>query len=294
MSHRRHPYQRAKRPGTLRLTDRDIRILECIHAFDGMMSLEQIDKLFFSGQGRTQPRHRMRRLYDHNFVNKPTSQSIHQVPLGASIFWLGRKGAEMVASLQGRDFKDLQWRKKPRYSQVAHDLAVNDFRIIVNSASENNSQLKLLEWQAEGEFLAHPDTIWYEQSNGKRRKRQIRPDGFFILEQQPNNSPLAFLLEIDMSTEDNPRFGREKVRPGVAYLKSKEYKQRFGLHYGRYLVVTTGERRLQNLKVQTERVGGNGLFYFTTFKQVTSQSVLSQPIWYLAGEQQTQSIIPST
>lgn len=293
MSHRRHPYQRTNTKGNLRLTDRDIRILECIHAYDGMMSLEQIDGLFFSGKGRTQPRHRLRRLYDHGYINKPNSQSIHQVPLGASIFWLGKKGAQVVAAVRGQTLAEFHWRKTPRYSQVAHDLAVNDFRIIISSASDKDQQISLTDWQPEGEFLANPDTVWYELPNSQRRKRQIRPDGFFTLQHLYHSSPLAFLLEIDMATEHNPRFGREKVRPGVAYLKSNVYQQRFGLRYGRYLVVTTGEQRLQNLKAQTERDGGAGIFYFTTFEQVTSESVLSQPIWYLAGDQQPQSIIPS-
>ena len=46
----------------MRLTERDKEMLEAIHAFDGMMSLRQIDRLFFSGKGRTQPRQRMRTL----------------------------------------------------------------------------------------------------------------------------------------------------------------------------------------------------------------------------------------
>ena len=74
-----------------------------------------------------------------------------------------------------------------------------------------------------------------------------------------------FLVEIDMGTETTVRFGRDKVPSGVAYLKSELYRQRFGVSYGRYVVVTGSEERLMNMKSQTERWGGQKLFYFTTF-----------------------------
>ena len=289
---RQPPYTRAKRPTPMRLTDRDIRILETIHACDGLLSLRQIDQLFFSGLGRSQPRARMRLLFDNGYVAMPSPEEIHRIPRGETVYWLDRKGAAVVAAQQGLILKGFAWRKKPRYSLIAHDLAVTDFRLLVQTAITTYSQLQMGEWVSEGEFLAQPDTITYPTHNGKTRKRQVRPDGFFTLLPPHNTSPLAFLLEIDMSTEDNPRFAREKVKPGVAYLKSQAYRQRFGLRYGRYLVVTTGQRRLANMKTQTVRSGGTGLFYFTTFAELTPETIFTDPIWHLAGKAQPQSIIP--
>ena len=95
-----------------------------------------------------------------------------------------------------------------------------------------------------------------------------------------------------MGSEDNPRFAREKVRPGVAYLNSKQYLERFGQQYGRYLVVTSGERRMRNMKVQAERNGGKNLFYFSTFGDIRSGTILTEPVWRLAGHQELRSIIP--
>lgn len=276
----------------IRLTERDIKILETIHAFDGMMSLAQIDRLYFSGKGRTQPRHRMRLLCMHGYLQQPGKTMMHQVPWGETIYWLGRKGASLLAGLQGQTLKQFRWRRQPRYSQIAHDLAVNDFRLDMAEAVTSSSFLTLREWQPEGEFLAQPDMVTYSLPNGRPKKRQIRPDGFFVLEKQSHPSPFAFLLEIDMGTEDNPRFGREKVLPSLAYLKSSAYRKRFGLRYGRFLIVTTGERRLQNMKAQTERLGGGGQFYFTTFENIRPETVLRKPIWWLAGETQLRSIVP--
>ena len=55
------------------------------------------------------------------------------------------------------------------------------------------------------------------------------------------------------------------------------------MKYGRYVVVTGSEPRLQNMKAQTERLGGEKLFYFTTFERISPQSAFYEPIWWLAG-----------
>ena len=96
-----------------------------------------------------------------------------------------------------------------------------------------------------------------------------------------------------MGSEDNPRFAREKVLPGVAYLKSSKYATRFGQPYGRYLVVTSSERRMLNMKAQTERNGGKGLFYFSTFTNLNAGSILTDPMWLLAGHKEHRCIIPT-
>jgi hypothetical protein len=246
--------------------------------------------------GRSQPRTRMRLLYDNAYVNMPDPQTIHQVPAGETIYWLDRKGAAIVAGLRGQDVSRLKWRKQPRYSLIEHDLKVNDFRIAVREGCQQRNDVTLRNWIPERAFTSQPNRIEYETSTGKKAVRAVRPDGYFLLERTARirrTKCFSFLLEIDMSSEDNPRFAREKIRPGVAYLKSRQYAERFGQSYGRYLVVTTGQRRMLNMKAQAECHGGKGLLYFSTFDKVTPENVLTKPIWLLAGHQEPRSIIPS-
>lgn len=282
------------RPIPMQLTNRDARILATIHAFDGIISLRQVDKLFFSGKGRTQPRHRMRTLVSNGYVAMPDADTQHLVPRDEVIYWLARKGAALVAGRAGKSLRELRWRGKPRYSLISHDLRVNDMRIAVQLAAEKREDVYLLSWIPESAFAVEPDKVAFASPQGKHRKRVVRPDGFFLLEYAGllRRRQLAFLVEIDLSTEDNPRFAREKAQPGVAYLHSEAYRQRFGVKGGRYLVVTTGRRRLQNMKRQTERAGGKGLFYFTTFAEVTTETVFDQPIWQLAGKSGPQQLLP--
>ena len=69
MRNRQTPYLRKAEPPAIRMTRRDRQILETIFAFDGMMSLKQIDRLFFSGTGGTWPRERLRALFDNGDGN---------------------------------------------------------------------------------------------------------------------------------------------------------------------------------------------------------------------------------
>lgn len=287
------PHRSLRRPlqtRPIRLTERDRQILETIYTFDGLMSRRQIDRLFFTGQGRSQPRQRLHALYQHGYLDRPGREAAHRVPAGEHLYWLAARGAEVVAGPAASR------RRKRSLAQVEHDLAVNDFRIDVSQACSQSPLLDLDYWLAESTFRAEPDTVLCLDRTGEERPRQIIPDGFFTVHrqaQQPDSlEEFAFLLEIDMATHPNPRFEREKVRAGIAYLESEAYRERFGLDYGRWLVVTTSERRLLHLKHAAERAGGDGLFYFTTFAQLSPATVLTAPIWQRAGSDEKTAIIP--
>jgi len=142
----------------------------------------------------------------------------------------------------------------------------------------------------ESDFITHPDRITYT-FNQKSRRRYVRPDGFFTLKTQDQR--LRYLLEIDRGTEDNPRFLREKIVPGLAYLKSQAYEARFGHRSGRWLVVTTTDRRLSNMLRQARRRNTKWLFYFTTYDRVSPETILFSPIWYRADQDQPVPLLPS-
>jgi hypothetical protein len=277
-------YQRASKPPSMRLTARDRRILEAIHAYDGMLGFSQIKRLFFTGKSQTEER--LKLLYQHKYVDRPSREQRMRLP--EMIYWLDKAGAETVASLNSVPLGEFRWRKNPRWFQVDHDLAVNDFRLDVVEACQGGSEIILESWIPESEFWSYPDRISYT-CNEKTMTRDIRPDGVFIFKTSEHR--LRYLLEIDRSTEDNPRFLREKILPGLAYLKSKQYEQRFGHRSGRWLVVTTGERRMRNMLNQARRADTRGLFYFTTYDQVRVETLLYSPIWRRADLEQTVSLL---
>jgi hypothetical protein len=75
----------------------------------------------------------------------------------------------------------------------------------------------------------------------------------------------------------------------LKFMGSNEYERLFGISSGAHFVITTGMKRLANLKEKTEEAGGAGRFYFTTFDQV-SEGVLTAPIWQMAGSDEFLSI----
>lgn len=286
-------YQRAAHPPGFRVTARDGRILEAIHAFDGLLADYQIKRLFFSGA--SQLRLRMRLLYHHGYVARPDRRRRASLP--AMVYWLDRRGAAYVAGLSGQSLGGFRYRARLKQSGVEHDLAVNDFRLDVMEACARAPDLELEEWVPQGEFWAHPDRVEYRDAQGRWARRKVRPDGTFVVRQWQAAAGewrrYRFLLELDRATEDNPRFAREKVRPGVAYLRSEAYRQRFGAAAGRWLVVTTGERRLANMKRQAELAVGReaALFAFTTARQVTPETLFAAPIWHRGGEAQPRPLL---
>ena len=263
----------------MRLTERDIHILEAVHAYDGMLGFSQIQRLFFTGKSQTEQR--LKLLYQHGYLNRPDRDQRRRMP--EMIYWLDKKGAEIVASKNSTPVGEFSWRKQPRWFQVEHDLAVNDFRLDMEEACQSDPDIDLETWVSEREFCAYPDKIKYE-IRGHTKERNIRPDGYFML--YTPKHVIRYLLEIDRSTEDNPRILREKIIPGLAYLKTEAYEERFGHRSGRWLVVTTGEKRLKNMLRQARIGKAKGLFYFTTYDQVSAGTILHTPIWHRADRKE--------
>lgn len=264
----------------MRLTERDKHILETIHAYDGFLTDDQVQRLFFTG--RSQMLLRMMLLFHHGYINRPSLRQ--RVGTGRTVYWLTEQGAAFVAGLSGTRLVEFDWRREPRWIQLDHDIAVNDVRLSVTQASQICPEFRLREWITSSEFWAHPDRVAYSGLDGSAQKRYVRPDGYCVIQHGDYTSRL--LWEVDRSTEDNGRWAIEKAIPGVAYVLSERYRSRFGYNAGRWLVVTTSDRRLNNLKTTTERaVGKNaGLFFFTTFARLTPGTVMTEAIWLQGNE----------
>ena len=99
-------YARVPNPPSMRLTERDRRILEAVHSYDGMLSFPQIQRLFFTGRVETEQR--LKLLYQHRYLARPDRDERRRLP--EMIYWLDEKGAEIVASLSGTPLKEFPWR----------------------------------------------------------------------------------------------------------------------------------------------------------------------------------------
>jgi len=57
------------------------------------------------------------------------------------------------------------------------------------------------------------------------------------------------------------------------------------------LTVTTGRKRLDNLKRTTERAGGDAMFWFASVGDVAPAKALVQPVWHVAGQERPNPLI---
>lgn len=312
--YRRPRYQRAQKTPGLRFQSRDGEILQALRLYDGVLARRHLKEMFWPTAASRTMAERLSLLYHQAYLDWPNDEQRRTKPIPESIVWLGWKGALWLAGRDGlfvdppangreNQLRSLQrslrertfrWVREPRWSQLAHDLAVIDFRLAVEQAVSALASITLETWITEGEFLSDTDVIQYqiEARNGqvRRQKKGVCPDGYFVLVDQDRlvqGTPARarFLLEADMATHDNPSFAGEKAAAGAAYIRSLAYKSRFGYNSGRWLVVTTGTVRRDHLMHQTQKTLGPDarVFLFSTLGQVSAPTVLTTPIWRVPG-----------
>ncbi|MAT96381.1 MAG: hypothetical protein CL608_04490 [Anaerolineaceae bacterium] len=276
MPKRRRPFTRKKQPRRLVTTENTERVMTALHDYEGVMSHAQIVRLCFPGCTSTWPFERMQHYFDHRLVQKFDAYNVNGQQLGKIVYTLDKRGAGIAARKKRIDWPNFKWRRQPRWLTLVHDLAINDFRLDVREACQANPRFSVKKWTSE-----------YELSQVSPRIPG-RLDSFFILQRENNVQvsqveQLALHLEIDTGNHSINRLVKRKVKPILRYFGSDKYFNQFGVRAGVCLIVTTSEKRLHNLKQAIEENRGEGLFYLTTSATVSAQTVLTEPIWLLAG-----------
>jgi hypothetical protein len=317
----RPKYQRGDNPPPIKFQGRDSEILRTIQKYDGVLSRRHLKKIFWSNKSGKAMQRRLSKLFHNGYLDWPNAHQRKTKFIPESLVWIGWKGIIHLASLdsiyveppkkenenqmrilQARLRKhNIRWVREPNWNQLVHDFHVIDFRLSIENSVKDVHHLYLENWIPESKFRSTTDNIKYSfvGNNGKiiQKSKGVIPDGFFIIADakrfklgQPGRA--RFLLEIDMSTHDNNNFGIEKAIAGAAYIHSKEYKKRFNVNSGRWLIVTTGEVRMKNLMAQTEKrvKDYTDLFYFTTLKKIFAKNLLTDKVWWQINNNQANSL----
>ena len=291
---------------------RDGEILQAIYDNEGVLAKRQLKKLFWPDKSWRAMEQRLAKLYHFEFLNWPDKDQYKLYPIPEPVCWLGWRGALFVAGARGVTVEEpkgnneyqlrklqkelrksgIRWVRWPRWSLLRHDLAVVDFRLAVKNSGHLLRSCSIERWLPESEFRSNMDIVSYKlrdkDGNVTNMHKGVCPDASFDVVYETNSTPeqldkITYLLELDMSTHDNLRFGREKAIPGAAFINSPEFKSRFDHNIGYWLVVTNGgDIRMRNLIRQTrEKVGDYAkLFYFTTIKLLETSNVLTAQIWF--------------
>jgi hypothetical protein len=273
----------------MRFNPRDLRILQDIHSYGGVLKDTQLRDLEFPGTHGKACTRRLIKLFHNGYVARTSQAGTSHS--GGTVYWLTQKGAGQVAPGFDGGIPLSQFVLHPFWAQIRHDLKIVDILLAVQGAcAQSRGEFELREWMAERDLRADVKAVPYTTLSGRKTIRKVIPDAYLRihrhkLDRNPFSSRL--LLEVDNSTHPNGRFAENKILPGLKWIKSDAYKRRFGDRRGRWLVVTKSMRRLEYLRETAHRVAGIEAFLwnFTTFDDLTPQTIFTQPIWYRGGEE---------
>jgi hypothetical protein len=280
--YRRKPQPELKKRPILsgwKLTQRDRRILQTIPQFEGFLSVDQVRWLFFprTNGGKRAAYRRCRAMTTAHYLRVADKHERKLIP--AQIYWLDEAGYQLYTA--DNPSSKLRWRKKPRFDRVAHDLSVNDFHLdLLEAATEHD--FELVEWYPGYIFETYPDTITFLNTRQKETHRRIEPDSFFMLKH--NQKYRRFGLEVELSPKKTMRLMDDKVLPLLAWVKSAEYKQRFGYKSGGFLFTfsdeTVGLMQLLIDRIRQTLKEEGRYFHFARMSDINPETILTAPIWH--------------
>lgn len=281
-SHKQRVRQRARRdtraeqPQPMRLTKRDLDILQAVGEYR-VLTTQQLKMLFFPSLHQAYAR--LALLYQHGYLERKFLGVYADKMNTPILYLLDKRGAETLAAQRGIE---AGWSKSG--TQVStqfleHTLAINMVRIAITKACDQQPGFALLEWRGENELKAAYDRVSIPTASGRLKAVSLIPDSYFIL-----NTPQGrahFCLELDRGTMTTKRFAT-KVLAYQAYYQGGGYQRRYGTKSLRVLTVTLSSARLENLRRATEQASGKQRFWFAILDQLTPETVLTAPVWQVA------------
>ena len=294
-----------------RMTERDKSIIKAVYTHRALVTPQIETLLFPPDKGQThrtktsRVRHRLKLLFQHGYLfrdEQPVKLREGRRPL---VYFIDSKAVPMLADAFGVFREDIDWH--PRDNNVTwmfldHLLTTNDVRIAIEVAA-TNSGYKVTNWLDDKTLKSRDmrDSVNIVGPKGARVKATVVPDGFFVL--NAGDYDYFNFLEVDMGTETgkSSKFGRRdfsrKILAYLAYYESGLYEEKYDPENRyedfpmRVLTVTTGPKRMANLKTVAEGAGAGEQFWFTTLDQVSPESVLQKTIWEIAGQEGLYSLV---
>jgi DNA-binding PadR family transcriptional regulator len=273
----------------MRLTRRDRQVLGAVADYR-ILRREQIQQLFFPS--RNTANERLKRLYQHGFLDRHWLPVVLGQGMGQAMYTLTEQGRQLVAQQRGVEPKDIPRRPVRQRSSLflAHVLDVNQVRIVFTLAT-HRLRYTVEQWVTEKDLRSRMVGAQIVPSTGNQRARRVLPDAYFIL--RLGDRRASFCLEMDRATETRRRW-KHKVQAYLAYVQSGAYTRQFQARSLRILTITQGAKRLAHLKQATEQVGDTSLFWFGQLAQLTPKTVLTEPIWQVAGQEGLRRLVDTS
>jgi Replication-relaxation len=267
-----------------KLTTRDIAIILDVYNYR-YLSVSQIRALHFPS--KLTAWRRLQALTELGVIKAFTVPTIPE-----RLFYLDKKGAEIVAIELQREMEDLDWHrhtKQPKdYYFLKHFMAINDFRMTLTQACQKSS-LTLLGFLPE--YIGEQTKEGYVKKYIRDRVNEYShtPDAVFALEK--DGKPALFFLEIDRGIEivSDPEKGFLKCV--VFYLnywisqRWQRYTADFTREFPtfRTLIITTSKDRLEHMREAVTRLpfreGQAKRFLWGTIQSQATAEWLFESMW---------------
>lgn len=289
---------KTERPG-VRLTLRDLDMIKALYNFEGL-STPQIQILLFgdnTGQ-KTTCAVRLQKLFHNGYVWRGEIPGVWSGGRLPFFYRAELKGLKELPAMIEFDLAtvDPAAIKRAIPGKINHFIKVNDVRIIFTLAIKSQSIVTFNRWLTERQLRStHAKDLVPVGQN--KTEPAIVPDGYFELWHKERAKSSHQFIEVDLASESAKSESElykdwvTKIKGYLAYHHSGLYSQRYQAKHFRVLTITTGQRRVKNLKQKTEEAGGKNLFWFTTFDQLTPKTALFDPLWLVAGQDEPQALV---
>jgi DNA-binding MarR family transcriptional regulator len=269
----------------MRVGEHDRTIVRHLYHY-GLLSQSQIRRIL--ERSRSTVQQLLRRLYDHRYVDTVTLPvtSFGSSPL---LYVLDREGIALLRSMGIEDFAGLP-DKNVKALFLRHMLAIGEVHLALEQACQQTGYT-LNTWLNDQRLLSAANKARVARP---QRAVALIPDSYFSIT-VPNLGTTHCFLEVDRGTKSGSDYA-QKMAAYVQFYKSGEFSRRYDAQGFRVLTVVdgVGERRVANLVKATAQVPAIGRrFWFTHLKHITPSTVLSMPIWQIAGSDERVALVSS-
>lgn len=291
------------------LTPRDREILLAIYTHRFLHS-EHIRSLLFHGRSRRRVQDRLRRLWEHRFVER-YFEPIVLTGVGQThkqqvrpLYALASHGATVVSRTLPLDVEDIPHTPRQNmagFGTLSHHLVVTDFLVALSSACRRRSDVEVVAVERES-TLRKKVAAWHKRTS--RRRPYLMSDGALTLRYPSVGKTVSFHIEV---VRAGVRGGNGKLRRRceqyLTFLRNGFFQEVFGhTHVRAVLFMTpTPERARHYLRVAESLPHGKRLFWFTHYEvkdeagravsRFSESTVLSE-VWQHAADQSVLSLIP--
>lgn len=268
----------------------------------------------------------MRILKKRGFIRSIEQAVVRQEGRKPYLWALAEGGKQLLVRERGIEpalIDTTPWIDESHNSLIKHLLATTDFHIALLQACAQYG-FTLEEFTDERELRSQHqwENIRLEDEAGQPLRPPV-PDAQFVINRQDKRA--YYLLEVDRATIEltpsvfEKRSISKKIRSYLALANSAYYRQMYGTRPLRVLWAVKGTRRLAHMKEVTENIIKTAVslhehyrteaeqqhcqaqyetlglrFRFIALDQVQPQTLLTHPVWQVAGQTMLQPLSPAT